>query len=273
MRVETIPGAPAARFTDEGRDSIDVIWNGFRPLASLQGLSGEERAAVHRLNVERRKIDLADYERFLAEFGEEARGCRTLEELVAHGRPRVPEPPAERGAMQGERADLDAIHGGFIHATLEGLWDITRIRAKLDAHRLPLDVRIEASVGLKARVGGRVVGAETSLTDLSGTGSYGAAGVTEKCKLDELGETSCATAIGGATVSSRGLESLEIATGATYARATRETVAAGVRLGRTIGGEELALRAEAKLGLNVQLLDAETVRRALSNEDFWTKKR
>ncbi|HEY6004805.1 MAG TPA: hypothetical protein VIV57_18155 [Anaeromyxobacter sp.] len=273
MRIETIPGAAAARFVDEAGGAIEVVWNGFRPPASLEGLSGEARTAVHRANLARRKLDLADYERFLDRHVEEARRLRTVDEDIAHGRPKIPEGPWEPGATMSERQDLASVNQGFVHDTTKAILDLVEIRSKLEARRMPLDVGLEASVGLKVRVGDRMVGAEASLTDGSVAGSYGAGGVVGKCWLDEAGKTGCAAIAGGAKVSSGGIESLEISTGLGYARASRESVAAGVKVGRTIGGDAFSVRAEAKVGLNVQLLDAETVRRALSNEDFWTKKR
>lgn len=273
MRVETIPAESAARFIDGPGGAVDVLWNGFRPLASLEGLSGEKRAAVHRLNVERRKLDLADYGRFLDRFVEEARGCRTLDEHIAHGRPTIPDFPWEPGRTMSENKDLSAVHRRFIHGTTEALLDLAKIRAQIEARRLPLDVDLEGSVALKARVADREVGVQASLPARSATASYGVGPAAAKCVLDQAGGTRCAANVAGATLSDRGVESLEISTGATYARASRETVAAGLKLGRTIGGDGLSLRAEAKLGLNVQLLDAETVHRAFSSEDFWSKKR
>lgn len=273
MRIETIPGAPAARFTDEQRGSIDVLWNGFRPVASLEGLNGEERAAVHRLNVERRKLDLADYERFLDRFVEEARGCGTRDEHIAHGRPKAPDAPWEPGGTQRDNEDLRPMGQGFLRATREALYQNEEIRAKIEARRLPLDVDGECSVAVGARAAGREVGVQASLTGRSATASYALGPLAAKCTLDEEGRTRCVANVSGLTVSDHGVESLEISTGATYARASSETVAAGVRLGRTVGGDGLSVRAEAKIGLKVQLLDAETVRRALSDEDFWSKKR
>jgi hypothetical protein len=269
MRVETITGAPAARFTDEQRGSIDVIWNGFRPLASLEGLTGEERAAVHRLNVERQKLDLGEYEHFLERFVEEGRGCLTFEEHVAHGRPKVPEPPWEPGGTTRDNEDLRPLRQGFIGATREALHQNEKIRAKLEERRVPLDVNGECSVAVRAQVAGREVGAQASLTDGSAAAWYAVGPLAAKCTLDQAGRTSCVGKVAGVTVSDRGVESLEISTGATYARASRDRVAAGLSVGTTIG----VVRAEAKLGLAVQLLDAETVRRALSDEDFWSKKR
>jgi hypothetical protein len=271
MRIETIPGASAARLTDEQAGAIDVMWYGFRPLASLEGLSGPERAAVHRQNVERRKLDLADYQRFLGRFVEEGRGCLTFEEHVAHGRPKVPEPPWEPGGTRRDNEDLRPLRQGFVGATRDALLENDRARAKLEKRRMPLDVQVEASVAVKARVAGREIGVEKSLTDGSDTGLVGLGLMTEKCKLDEGGK--CVTKLGGAAIANGGLESVEISTGATYMRASCDAVAGGLKAGRTIDLGALALRAEAKLGVNVQLLDAETVRRALSNEDFWTKKR
>jgi hypothetical protein len=273
MRVETIPTAPAARFIDEPAGAIDVLWNGFRPLASLERLSGEERAAVHRLNVERRKLDLADYERFLDQYVKEAQQFRTLDECIAHGRPEIPHFPWEPGGTQSDNEDLRALKQGFTHATAEALLEIGKIRARLEARRMPLDVGVEASVALKVRVADREVGAQASLPDRSASAWYGVGPAAARCTLDEAGRTTCAANVAGLTVSDRGVESLEISTGATYARASRESVAAGLKLGRTIGVDGLSIRAEAKLGVSVQLLDAETVHRALSSEDFWTKKR
>jgi hypothetical protein len=272
MRIDDIPGAPAARLTDEQRGSIDVVWNGFRPLTSLEGLSGEQRAEAHRQNVARRKADLADYERFFDRFVADGRRCRTLDEIIAFGRPKLPDFPWERGGTMRENGDLASIHQRIQAATREALFDITKIRADIEKRRMPLDVQLEASVGVKAVVGGRSIGSEKSLTDDSTTGSYGAGPVTEKCRQDAAGKESCVTNVAGMSVSNRGVESLEATAGPTYLRASRETVALGVRAGPKISIGALSLRAEAKVGANVKLLDAETVRRALSNEDFWCKK-
>jgi hypothetical protein len=272
--MELISGAPAARVTDEQLGSVDVQWNRFRPLESLEGLSGDDRAAAHLRNVGRRKLDLADYARFVERFVDEARRCCTLDEYIAHGRPKIPQPPPERGARESERRHLDDIYREFTDATREGLYQITKSRAKLESRRMPLDVNPECAVGAKAKVAGRSVGVQGSLTDRSISVWYGSGRVTTRCTLDQKGAR-CVRNVAGVTISDRGVDSIEVSTGPAYVRMSPETVALGLKVGRVVGGDgaRVSVGAEVKAGLNVQLLDAETVRRALSNEDFWAKKR
>jgi hypothetical protein len=251
----------------------DLLWNGFRPPYSLRGRPPEQRALAHRANVAHRRLDLEDFKRFLAEWVASARACRTLEELAAH--PRVIDPirelqPWEPGATTAENQDLAAVHGGFRHELADALREVERHRARLERRPEPLDVRLDATIGLEVGVRRGRVGAQVSLPDGVVTASLGARRATLRCELDRAGRTSCAVQTAALAASADGLE---VARAAVSGSARRDGfgLAAGpaIRLGRS----GLDVEAQAKVGLRVQLLDVETARRALSSEDFWTRKR
>jgi hypothetical protein len=270
MRVDST--SSAAPPSCEPSPRIDVEWNRFRPLVPLDGRSPADRAEAHRVNVERRKLDLADYEAFLKEHVEGAKRCRTLDELIAHGRPRSPQTPKESYADRGERKDFDDLDERFLGAMSDALEDISRIRAKLEGRRMPLDVRVDASATVKASLAGREFGVEASLADRTVAATVGGAGTTTRCARDAAGDTRCSGTVAGITASRDGVESVEVRLGGGYGRIGRGSVAAGVAVGRRVGDEALSVRAEAKLGVDVKLLDAETVRRAFSPVDYWTSK-
>jgi hypothetical protein len=254
----------------------DLLWNGFRPPYSLPGRTPEQRAFAHRANLAHRRLDLEDFKRFLAEWVASARACRTLEELAAH--PRAVDPirelqPWEPGATTSENQDLAAVHGGFRHELADALREVERHRARLERRPVPLDVRLEATIGLEAGVRGGRVGAQASIPDGVVTASLGARRATLRCELEGAGRTRCSVQTAALTASTDGLEALEVARAAVSGSARRDGfgLAAGpaIRLGRS----GLHVEAQAKVGLRVQLLDVETARRALSSEDFWTRKR
>jgi hypothetical protein len=270
MRVDST--SPASLPSCEPSPRIDVEWNRFRPLVPLEGRSPAERAEAHRVNVERRKLDLSDYQAFLKEHVEGAKRCKTLDELIAHGRPKSPEMPGEAYADRGERRDFDDLYGRFVHAMRDALGDLNRARAKLEGRRLPLDVQVDASAAVKASLAGREFGVDASLSDRSAAATVGGAGTTARCARDAGGDTRCSGTVAGITASRDGVDSVEVKLGGGYGRIGGGSVAAGVAVGRRVGNEAVSVRAEAKLGVDVKLLDAETVYRAFSPIDYWTTK-
>lgn len=254
----------------------DLLWNGFRPPYALRGRSPEQRALAHRANVAHRRLDLEDFKRFLAEWVRSAKACRTLDELAAH--PRVVDPirelqPWEPGAVTAENQDLAAVHGEFRHELAEALGEVERHRARLERRPAPLEVKLEATVGLEVGQGGRRVGGQVSLPDGTVTASLGARRASVRCELDRAGRTRCSLQSAAFSASADGLDAPEVARASISGTAQRDafTVQAGpaLRLGRS----GLHLEAQARLGVRVQLLDVETARRAVSNEDSWTRKR
>lgn len=269
MRVE--PGPIPSAVPAAGAGAVDVVWTSFRPLFRLEGRTPEQRSEAHRVNVAHRKLDLADFEAFLRRHGEAARTCRTVDALLAHGRPVLPSSPKEAYATRSERGDLDALDARFVHALTDALAELDGIRARLEGRRRPLDVRVDASLALKARVGGREYGVEASLPDRTAAASLGGAGAAARCALGPAGEVRCGVVVAGISASGGEVDSIELKVAGAYGRLGAGAVAAGVAAGREVGGEALALRAEAKVGLDVKLLDAETVRRAFSPEDSWRR--
>ncbi|WP_242372379.1 hypothetical protein [Anaeromyxobacter sp. SG26] len=260
----------------EPHGARDLLWSGFRPSYSLCGRSPEQRAAVHRANVALRRLDLADFERFLGEWVASAKACRTLDELAAH--PRVIDPvrelqPWEPGAVTAENQDLAAIHGRFRHALAEALGAVERHRARLERRPAPLEVSAEGAVGLELDVGALRIGAQASLRERAVTASLGARRVAVRCALDEAGRPGCVVKTPVLTATRDRLELPELRHGVVSGGARRDGFTVQVGPSARLGSDRLHLRARAELGVRVQLLDVETARRALSNEDFWTKKR
>jgi hypothetical protein len=271
MRVDSTSAATVPSCEPSPR--IDVEWNRFRPLVPLEGRSPADRAEAHRVNVERRKLDLSDYQAFLKEHVEGAKRCKTLDELIAHGRPKLPDAyPWERGASTAENQDLAAVHKTFSSRTGAALDELGRLRAELQGRRLPLDVRVDAAVAVKASLAGREFGVEASLSDRSAAATVGGAGTTARCERDARGDTRCSGTVAGVTASRDGVDSVEVKLGGGYGRIGGGSVAAGVAMGRRVGNDAVSVRAEAKLGVDVKLLDAETVHRAFSPVDYWTSK-
>lgn len=270
MRVDsTSPAIPPAC---EPAPEIDVQWSKFRPLVPLEGRSPADRAEAHRVNVERRRLDLSDYQAFLKEHVEGAKRCRTLDELIAHGRPRVMTGPKERDGSERETKELGRLDERFRQAATAALYDLGCVRAKMEGRRMPLDVRVDASAAVKASLAGREFGVEASLADRTAAATVGGAGVTARCGADGKGATRCSGTAAGVTFSGDGVDSVEVKLGGGYGRIAGGSVVAGVAVGHRVGNEALSVRAEAKLGLDVKLLDAETVYRAFSPVDYWTTK-
>jgi hypothetical protein len=254
---------------------VDLEWNGWLPMYRLDGRSPDERAKIHGINVANRRHSIAAFGAFLERLVEAARRCRTEDEVIALGRPRLPEGPPEPGARRGERKDLDAIDSDRVHLVREALAELGRIRARLAGRREPLDVALEAKVGLRLEnaKGSCAIGAGLQ-GGLDG-GCKASAGAGEGVEADGTARRALAAGPVSVTFAGDRIESVELSRGPAYARLERSSAAVGLGGRRTLatgpGGARLS--AEARLGVDVRLLDAETVRRALSGEDCWAKKR
>ncbi|ABS25521.1 hypothetical protein [Anaeromyxobacter sp. Fw109-5] len=275
-RIESSATPHVALPPREPQGARDLLWNGFRPSYSLHGRTPEQRVLAHRANVAHRRLDLEDFKRFLGEWVASARTCRTLDALAAH--PRVIDPirelqPWEPGATTAENQDLAAVHGDFRHELADALREVERHRARLERRPEPLAVRLEATVGLEAAVRGGRVGAQVSLPDGVATASLGARRATLRCELDRAGGTRCSVQRAAFTASPDGLEPLEVARAAVSGSARRDGFGLTAGPALRLGSRGLHLEAQARIGVRVQLLDVETARRALSSEDFWTRKR
>ncbi|WP_242345970.1 hypothetical protein [Anaeromyxobacter terrae] len=260
----------------EPHGARDLLWNGFRPSYSLLGRSPDSRATAHRANVALRRLDLEDFERFLAGWVESAKACRTLEDLAAH--PRAVNPirelqPWEPGAVTAENEDLAAIHQGFVHALGEALGEVERHRARLERRPAPLQATADVSVGLELTVGPAHLGAQASLAEREVSASLGARSAALRCGLDAAGRPSCAAKTPVLTATKDRLEPPEVRYGALSGSARRDGFTVQVGPSARLGTDRVNAQVRAEVGLRVQLLDAETVRRALSSEDFWTRKR
>jgi hypothetical protein len=252
----------------------DLIWNGWLPLYSLEGRSPADRARAHAINVVNRRLSVAAFGRSMERLVEAARRCRTEDEVIALGRPRLSYGPAEPGAQLGERQDISGIDRLYVRVVRDTLGELGRIRASLAGRRMPLDVKadLRAALLVDGDKGSCSVGASAS-GGLSARckGAVGAGG-----RLGADGLVSGAVSAGPVTVATSGdrIESVELSGGPAYARLGRSSAALGlgVKRGLATGPAGVRVSAELRLGVDVELLDAETVRRALSREDWWAKK-
>jgi hypothetical protein len=253
----------------------ELHWNGWGPLRPLDGLGPDERARVHAANLASRRRSVDAFAAFVDRWRGALRRCRTEEEVVALGRPARPAGPAEPGAARGERADLDAIDARVLDVLRDALAEAGRVRDRLAGRRSPLDVDVEVKVGLRIQAGPVACAAAASAAGGVEAGCRAAAGGA--AGLDADGAPTRAVAAGPVSVTVAGdrIDSVELARGPAYARLGRSSVAAGLGGQRTLavapGGARLS--AEARLGVELRLLDAETVRRALSGQDEWAKRR
>jgi hypothetical protein len=254
---------------------VDLHWNGWLPTYSLLGRTADERARVHGVNVANRRLSVEAFGRFLERWVAAAGRCATEDEIVALGRPRVPDAPGEPGALPGERADLDSFNGPCKRLLREALAEVDRLRAGLAGRRRPLDVRPDLRLALEVKGHGRSCRVAASASGGVAAGCRTTAGVG--ARVDPDGRASTTLTAGPVTVTAAGdrIESVELAAGGAYARLGASSAAAGLGARRELVATPDGVRvsAEARLGVEVELLDAETVRRALSHEDFWAKKR
>jgi hypothetical protein len=275
----SLPGVTVLPPDGEGA-AVDVLWNGWRPLVPLDGLAADARARAHRSNVATRRGDLRRFEAFLSRFVAEARAARTMDALLAHGRPRRPDFAWERGATRDENADMQDVNGGFAHALRDALLALERVRAPLEGRRPALDVSVEASAAVRAKLGRHESGVCVSATDGTATVAYATGAVRTSSRLDASGRvgavSGAARVAGGSASVSVGrdrIESVELRAGAAYARVAGTAVAAGIAAGRTLAAGRASIAAEARLGVRLQLLDPEIARRALSRDDAWRRDR
>ncbi len=275
-RIESSASPHVVLPPQEPHGARDLLWNGFRPFYPLRGRAPEQRALAHRANVASRRLDLADFERFLAAYVASAKACRTLDELAAH--PRALDPilalaPWEPGAVTAENQDLAAIHARFRHALADAHREVERHRARLEGRVAPLEVTVEAAVGLELAVGDLRLGVQASVPDRAVSGTLGARRATLRCELDRAGGARCAAQTPAFTASKDRLELPELRQGALSGSARRDGFTVQVGPAARIGTERNHAEAQATVGVRVQLLDVETARRALSPRDEWTTRR
>jgi hypothetical protein len=258
-------------------------WEGLRPLYSLEGRPPDDRARAHAANVRIREGDADRYASYLERFLEGARRCRTAEELRAYGRPAIPTADHPPGATQAEDDALDFAHRRAFRAYERECRERSGLMAHLEGRAAPLEVTVEAQVSAALASGGRRVGGfDASLEGdgmcMSATAGRGTSTARATSKSDRIEVApAISTPVGAATLGRNGkLDRLEVtpmpgqAVGP-YLATTGESVSVGLKGGSRIerGGLEASL--QAKLGLRLQLLDAETVRLALT--DWYAAKR
>jgi len=252
----------------------DLLWHGWLPFFRIEGRTPDERARAHGVNVANRRLGVEAYAGFLDRWVKAARGCSTEDEVIALGRPVLPRFPKEPGARESERKDLDAVDEDCTHLLREALGEVGRIRARLADRRAPLDVRLEARVGLKVETGTGSCSLGASLAGGVEAGCRAPAGGVVGLGRDGTASRTIAAGPASVTFGADRIESVELSHGPAYVRSGADVAAAGIGGQRALGaGRPVKVSAEARVGVEVQLLDAETVRRALSNEDFWAKKR
>jgi hypothetical protein len=251
----------------------ELHWTGWRRLRSLEGLRGEARAAAHRANIADRQRDLEDFRAFCRQLRERLQRCTTDEERIALGQLLRPEVPLEPGATRAERTDFMRIQEEFTGETRGVLAEVGRTRARLEGRREPLDARLELKVGLRIDGGSGTCGVGATLDGGIDAGCRAPAGGAAGIERD--GRASRSVAAGTASVTFVGdrIESVELAHGGAYGRVGRSSVAIGLGGQRAVSapGAKVTVSVEARVGVDVQLLDRETVRRALSPENRWAK--
>jgi hypothetical protein len=175
----------------------------------------------------------------------------------------------------GVRKDLDAVDSDCVHLVREALAEIGRIRARLARRREPLDVQVDAKLGVRVEYAGVSCGAGVSSSGGVDVGCKGAASAGVRLAADGRASEWIAAGPLGVVRAGDRIESVTYSSGPAYGRLGTSAVAVGIGAKRALGTGTAGpkVSAEARLGVDVQLLDAETVRRALSNEDFWAKKR
>lgn len=268
-----VDGPYVAAFATSSPGVTELVWNGWLPMYRLEGRSPDERARAHGVNVANRRLSVEAYAGFVGRWKAALHRCRTEAEVVALGRPARPQGPAEPGASRGERADIDAVDEGALDAFKGALAEAARVRARLAGRRLPLEVTVDAKLGVRVELGAAACTAGASAARAVDAGCRAPAGGGAGLEADGTALRTVAAGPASATLAGDRLESVELSRGPAYVRLGRSSAAVGLGGQRALSSGPGGARAsvEARLGVEVQLLDAETVRRALSREDHWAE--
>ncbi len=282
MRTSFVSGSPSPLFggveTQGHRVSdgpVAPVWRGLTPLHDLTGLTGEQRANVHRMNLRVSDLDGRAYASYVEQYVQGARRCRTVDELRAYG-------PLQQAAQDYEPGATLSEREAFFRRVIDrrttdlsaGLREAGDLILRLEGRPVPLDVFFDASVTAKVEMGGRTYGGTLSARG-DVTPQVGAAGVTLERGRTEIGADA---GLMGAKLAFAGgrLESAEISARAApgvraFTKQSRGAVEAGVAIGGKAGGKggRPALHVEGKASVGVNLLTADVVRRALSRKSFW----
>jgi hypothetical protein len=202
--------------------------------------------------------------------------------LRAYGRPAEPTSDHPPAVTKAEEDQLDFAYRRAFRAYERECRERSGLMAHAEGRTAPLEVTVEAQVSAALASGGRRVGFTASLggdrVRTSASAAQGPSTARAMSKSDRIEVApAISTPVGTATLGQGGkLDRLEVtpmpgqAVGP-YLATSGESVSVGLRGGTRIerGGFEASLQARA--GLRLQLLDAETVRLAMT--DWYAPKR
>ncbi len=235
------------------------------------------RSETHRINLANRRLDLADYERYVDRWVAGLERCRTPEEVAEYG---PAEPPPTRtpwGTSPAEQQDYDRIghHADVLYRRSFGSKADAELRAAGLA--VPLSVELSASAQVGVAAGDRqiAVGASIGPSGVTVDATFGSTVQRITTSAGPSTPFSAGRQVGvpGATVTTSGgerldrleLEAFPSAPASPFVASDGRSVELGVRAGRDLNEGPVRVAVEGRASVKVNLLSRDVAYWALTH--------
>ncbi|BDG01826.1 hypothetical protein [Anaeromyxobacter oryzae] len=235
------------------------------------------RSETHRINLANRRLDLADYERYLDRWAAGLKGCRTPEEVAEYGEPAPPPSSMPAGWTAREGEDFEALHQRGLGLLERTMREKGEVELRLAGMPVPLSVELSASAQVSVAAGDRQLAAGASIGrgGVTADAVFGSRNQRITASVGPSTPLTAARQVGlpGATVTTSGgerLDRLELeafpgAPVSPFVASDGRSVELGVRAGRRLKEGPVEVAVEGRASARWNLLSTETVRWALSS--------
>jgi hypothetical protein len=237
----------------------------------------KQRSETHRINLANRRLDHADYERYLDRWVAGLRSCRTREELAAYGDPQAPPSSTPGDLTSREAEDFFDLQWHALSHWKRAVGAQADVELRLRGLPVPLSAELSASAQVSLGLGNRQLAAGASVGPAGVTADAALGSRTQKLTVSggphapltagrQVGVPGAvATTSGGDRLDRLELEAFPTAAASPFVATDGRSVEVGARAGRTVKKGAVVVGAEARASVKVNLLSRNVALWALTN--------